>query len=54
MPEGLEDVSKVPYITRELLRRGRNETTIKKVLGGNVLRLMEDVEQVARELSGSP
>ena len=50
MPEGLEDVSKVPYITRELLRRGHDETTIKKVLGGNVLRLMEEVEQVAREL----
>ena len=52
MPEGLEDVSKVPYITLELLRRGHDEATIKKVLGGNVLRLMEEVEGVARGLGG--
>ncbi len=54
MPEGLEDVSKVPYITRELLRRGHDESTVKKVLGGNVLRLMEAVEQVARALGDMP
>lgn len=49
MPEGLEDVSKVTYITEELLRRGHGEETIKKVLGGSMLRVMEAVEKVAEE-----
>lgn len=49
MLEGLEDVSKVTYITEELLRRGHGEETIKKVLGGSMLRVMEAVEKVAEE-----
>jgi len=49
MPEGLEDVSKLPWITRQLLRRGHSEDTVKKVLGGNLLRVMEEVEAVAAE-----
>lgn len=50
MPRGLEDCSDVLYITEELLRRGHGEETIKKVLGGNMLRLMEQVEKVAASL----
>ncbi len=38
MPNGLEDCSKVIYITEELLRRGHSEETVKKVLGGNMLK----------------
>ncbi len=49
MPSGLEDVSRVPYITEELLRRGYAEETVKKVLGGNMLRVMEEVERIGRE-----
>jgi len=51
MPEGLEDVSKVPYITEELLRRGHSEEAIKLVLGGSMLRVMEAVEGVAAGLA---
>jgi len=47
MPEGLEDVSKVKYISEELVRRGYGERTIKKVLGGNLLRVMRAVEKKA-------
>lgn len=47
MPGGLEDVSKVPWITEELLRRGHSEKTVKKVMGGNLLRVMGAVEKVA-------
>lgn len=47
MPRGLDECSDVIYITEELLRRGHGEEAIKKVLGGNMLRLMEDVEAVA-------
>jgi len=42
-PVGLEDVSKLPAITEELVRRGYSEEAIRKILGGNVLKLMEKV-----------
>lgn len=48
MPEGLEDVSKYPHITEELLRRGYSETDIKKVLGENLLRAFERVTAVSQ------
>lgn len=32
MPEGLEDVSKVPNVVAELLRRGWSETDVKAAL----------------------
>jgi membrane dipeptidase len=43
-PEGLEDVSKYPYITQELLNRGYNKDQILKVLGQNLLRVLNQVE----------
>jgi len=42
--EGVEDCSGLGRVTLELLRRGHSEETILKVLGENVLRLMEAVE----------
>ena len=42
-PEGLEDVSKMPNITRELVRRGHSDEEIEKVLGGNHLRVLKEV-----------
>jgi membrane dipeptidase len=49
-PAGLEDVSKFPALTAELLRRGWPEEDIKKALGLNALRVMARAEQVAAEL----
>jgi membrane dipeptidase len=43
-PEQLEDVSKYPLITQELLNRGYKKEQILKVLGGNCLRLLKEVE----------
>lgn len=43
LPVGMEDCSKLPAITEELLRRGFSEGDVRKVLGENVLRLMKDV-----------
>jgi membrane dipeptidase len=40
----LADVSQLPNLTAELLRRGYSETDIDKILGGNMLRVMEAVE----------
>ncbi len=42
-PAGLEDVTKMPGITEELLRRGYGEDDVKKILGGNHLRLIKRV-----------
>jgi len=49
-PEGLEDVSCYPRITEELLRRGWAEADIRKVLGENALRALEEAEEVAGRL----
>lgn len=43
IPRGMEDCTKYPWITEELVRRGYSDEEIKKVLGENVLRLMEEV-----------
>lgn len=40
-PRGLDDVSKLPALTTELLRRGMSEQDVAKVLGGNLLRVLE-------------
>jgi membrane dipeptidase len=48
--EGLEDVSKYPALTEELLRRGYGDEDIRKILGLNILRVMRKAEAVARSL----
>ena len=44
MPLGMEDVSKLPKITDALLKKGYSEQDITKILGGNLLRVMQQVE----------
>jgi membrane dipeptidase len=51
MPLGMEDASKLPRITDALLKKGYSERDVEKILGGNLLRVMEQVERVARERS---
>jgi membrane dipeptidase len=46
-PEQLDDVSKYPLITQELLNRGYKKEQILKVLGGNFMRVFRAVEQAA-------
>jgi membrane dipeptidase len=48
-PEQLEDVSKYPVITQVLLDRGYTKEQIIKVLGGNLLRAMRQMEAVANK-----
>jgi membrane dipeptidase len=50
MPEGMEDASKLPKITEALMRKGYSDDDIRKILGGNLLRVMEQNEKVALEL----
>jgi membrane dipeptidase len=44
MPLGMEDASKLPRITDALLKRGYTEPDIIKILGGNLLHVMGQVE----------
>ncbi len=47
LPENLKDVGDYPNLSFELLRRGYVEEEIAKILGGNVLRVLADVERAA-------
>jgi membrane dipeptidase len=49
-PMGMEDASKLPDLVRELARRGYSEQDLKKILGGNLLHVMRQVESVSREM----
>jgi membrane dipeptidase len=53
MPEGAQDVSMLPNITYELLKRGYSERDIRKILGENFLRAFAEAERVARTMSSS-
>lgn len=50
MPEGMEDCSHLPQITEALMRKGYSDEDIRKILGGNTLRVMEQAEKVSREM----
>jgi len=50
VPDGMDDVSKLPKITAALLQKGYSEQDVRNILGENILRLMEKVEEVGREL----
>jgi membrane dipeptidase len=45
VPTDLKSVADLPNLTAELLRRGYSESDIDKILGGNMLRVMEEVER---------
>jgi membrane dipeptidase len=47
MPFGMDDVSMLPKLTEALLRKGYSAADVTRILGGNLLRVMEQVERVA-------
>jgi len=49
-PDGLEDVTRLPWITHGLLARGYSEEDIRKVLGGNALRVLRVAEEIGEQL----
>lgn len=51
MPADAQDVSMLPNITYELLKRGYSESDIRKILGENFLRVFAAAERVARKSS---
>jgi membrane dipeptidase len=53
MPYGMEDASHLPQITDALLDRGYSEENIQRILGGNTLRFLQNVEAVAKPMRGT-
>jgi len=47
LPEGLEDIGKTPNLVDALKKRGFNKEQIRKIMGGNALRVMQKVEALA-------
>ena len=50
VPVGLEDVSRYPDLLAELMRRGWSDADVAKLAGGNILRVLDDADVVARNL----
>ena len=50
LPQGIDSVADLPKITQALYERGYNREQIQKILGGNLLRVMRHVEEVARQM----
>ena len=50
LPAGIDSVADLPKITQGLLDRGYSAADIKKMVGGNMLRVFGEVERVSRKL----
>jgi membrane dipeptidase len=50
LPAGIDSAADLPRITQALLDRGYTEQQIRKILGGNFLRVMRQAERVARQM----
>ena len=54
VPKQLEDVSMYPVLTQVLLDRGYKEEDIHKIMSGNILRVMKEMEDEAQRLKRTP
>ena len=52
VPSDLNSYDKFPALTKALLEKGYSAEDIKKIYGGNMLRVMRAVEKRAQELQG--
>jgi len=50
MPQGLDSAADLPKITEGLLKRGYTAEQIRKILGGNLMRVFTEVEAISRKL----
>ena len=50
LPAGIDSVGDLPKITAELMKRGYSAEDCKKILGGNLLRVFRQVQEVSRQL----
>jgi membrane dipeptidase len=49
-PQGMDSAADLPNITQALLDRGYSADDIKKILGGNLMRVFREVEHVSHEI----
>jgi membrane dipeptidase len=52
-PAGIDSAADLPKITQALLDRGYSAGDIRKILGGNILRVFREAERVSRELQAA-
>ncbi|HTK94523.1 MAG TPA: dipeptidase [Terriglobales bacterium] len=50
LPQGIDSVADIPKITAELMKRGYTAADMKKILGGNLMRVFREVERTSREI----
>jgi len=50
LPQGLDSPADLPKITAALMARGYSAEDCRKILGGNLLRVFREVQQVSKEL----
>jgi len=50
MPMGMEDVSYLPKITDALLKKGYSENDVRKILGENILRVLEENRKISEQI----
>lgn len=50
LPRGMKDVSDLPNLTQELMDRGYTEEEIRKILGGNAMRVFRETHETAQRL----
>jgi membrane dipeptidase len=52
MPQGLDSAADLPNITEALLARGHSEEDLRKLLGGNLLRVLGEVQALSHSTTG--
>ncbi|WP_162823787.1 dipeptidase [Lysobacter sp. TY2-98] len=52
LPEGLRSIADYPNLIQALRDRGYSDATIRKVLGGNLMRVWKDVDMAGAKLRG--
>ena len=52
-PQGMDSAADLPKITQALLDRGFSDDDIRKILGGNILRVFRQVEVVSQQMQAS-
>jgi len=50
LPEGMDSAADLPKITAELMKRGYSAEDCRKILGGNLIRVFKQVQEVAKQL----
>jgi membrane dipeptidase len=52
-PEGIDSAADLPKISQALLDRGYSAADVRQILGGNLMRVLSDVEKVSRQMQTS-